>query len=113
MTGNGTFRTANIILTGNNTIEFQSGDVVGYYHPLQSRYRVRTIQTDGYIQYQFTESPAPISVDLKNANSNDNGRQLLIQFTIGKYAFNQAQLRIIKNDVHVAIYIDISYSIIV
>ena len=34
---------ANIILTGNNTIKVQSGDVVGYYHPPDARYRVRTI----------------------------------------------------------------------
>ena len=87
VTGSRNNRVANIILTGNNTIEFQSGDVVGYYHPPQSRYQVRTIRTDGYVQYQFNESPAPTSVDLNNADSDDidNERQPLIQFTIGKY----------------------------
>ena len=34
---------ATINITGNNTIEVQSGDVVGYYHPPDARYRVRTI----------------------------------------------------------------------
>ena len=87
VTGSGTYRTANIILTGNNTIEFQSGDVVGYYHPPQSRYRVRTIRTSGYIQYQFNGSPAPTSVNLNNADSNNN-RQPLIQFIAGKCTFN-------------------------
>ena len=43
----------NIILTGNDTIEFQSGDVVGYYHPNLTRYRITTIQTNGYAQYRF------------------------------------------------------------
>ena len=73
---------ANIILTGNNTIEVQSGDVVGYYHPPQSRYRVRTIQTDGYILYEFSGSHN--SVDLSNNDANNNKRQPLIQFTIGE-----------------------------
>ena len=46
VTGSGNYQTANIILTGNNTIEVhdQSGDVVGYYHPHQSCYRMRTIK---------------------------------------------------------------------
>ena len=81
VTSSGTYQTANI---NNNTIEFQSGDVVGYYHPPQSRYRVRTIKTDGYVQYQFNGSPAPTSVDLSNPDRDNNERQPLIQFTIGK-----------------------------
>ena len=46
---------ANITLpiTGNNRIEVQSGDVVGYYHPPEARYQVITIRTDGYMLYQF------------------------------------------------------------
>ena len=77
---------ATIILTGNNTIEVQSGDVVGYYHPLQSRYQVRTIRTDGYIQYQF--SGLHELIDLNNIIDIDDRRQPLIQFTIGKcYSF--------------------------
>ena len=74
---------ANIILTGNNTIEFQSGDVVGYYHPPDARYRVITRLTDGYVLYQFSGSPA--SVNLSNAADDDDRRQPLIQFTIGKH----------------------------
>ena len=77
------FRVANIILTGNNTIEVQSGDVVGYYHPPDAHFRVRTIQTDGYRLYQFSGSPD--SVNLSNNIANDDNRQPLIQFTLGKY----------------------------
>ena len=65
-----------------NTIEVQSGDVVGYYHPRESRYRVRDIQTDGYILYQFSGSHESVDLD-NNIASNDN-RQPMIQFTIGK-----------------------------
>ena len=84
VTGSGDYRIANIVLTGNNTIEFQSGDVVGYYHPSDARYRVRTIRTGEYRLYQFNGSP-PTSVNLNDANRNDNERQPLIQFITGKY----------------------------
>ena len=80
------FGVATIILTGNSTIEVQSGDVVGYYHPPDARYRVRTIQNDGYILYQFTGSHK--SADLKNSSNIDNEQQPLIQFNIGKYISN-------------------------
>ena len=79
--GFSSYREANIILTGNNTIEVQSGDVVGYYHPPDARYRVSTIQTDGYILYHFDGSHE--SVDLNNSMGNDR-RQPLIQFNIGQ-----------------------------
>ena len=84
---------ANITLpiTGNNTIEVQSGDVVGYYHPPDARYQVRTIQTDGYILYRFNISSVPTSLYFSDADHNDNNQQPLIQFTIGKYTFSQSQ----------------------
>ena len=72
----GNIRVANIILIGNNTIEVQSGDVVGYYHPPDACYRVRTMQTDGYILYQFSGSHE--SVDLDNATASINEQQPLI-----------------------------------
>ena len=84
------FREANITLTGNNTIEVQSGDVVGYYHPPDACYQVRTIQTNGYRLYRFNVSSVPTSINLSDANSNDNNLQPLIQFTIGKCALDQS-----------------------
>ena len=85
VTGSGDYRTANIILT-NNTIEVQSGDVVGYYHPSDARYEVRDIHTDGYYLYQFDGSPAANnSEDLSQHNATSNNRQPLIQFAIGMY----------------------------
>ena len=89
-TNSNSCKEGNIILTGNNTIEVQSGDVVGYYHPPDARYRVLTIQTNGYRLYQFSGSPD--SVDLNNNIDNDDRRQPLIQFAIGKYVVNQAKL---------------------
>ena len=84
VTGSGNRRTANITLTGNNTIEIQSGDVVGYYHPPNPRFSVRDISTAGYVLYRFIVSSVPNSVDLNNSNgTGGNSRQPLIQFTIG------------------------------
>ena len=85
--GNSNFGSARITLTDDDRIEFQSGDVIGYYHPPDARYRVRTIRTDGYRLYRFNGSPAPISVDLNNADGNNNGRQPLIQFDIGEWLY--------------------------
>jgi len=76
----------NIALNGNERIEFQSGDIVGYYHPVQTIYRVRTIRTNDYILYEFDTSNAPTSVDLSTVGNNriNNQRQPLIQFEIGE-----------------------------
>ena len=73
---------ANFDLT-DNAMEVQSGDVVGYYHPSNARFRVITRGTDGYILYQFSGSPE--LVNLSNNIGNDDERQPLIQFTIGKF----------------------------
>ena len=93
VTGNGTYQTVNIPLTGDNTIEVQSGDVVGYYRRGGARYRLRTIQADEYILYEFnSESNAPTSVNLNNANHTIN-EQPLIEFTVGKCVFSHCSLR--------------------
>ena len=90
--GSSEYQTANIILTGSDKIEVQSGDVVGYYREFFARYRLRTIQTDGYILYEFDGSRAPTSVDLNNANRHMNERQPLIEYIIGKCVFNHSSL---------------------
>ena len=92
VTGDGDHRLAIIILTDNNTIEVQPGDVVGFYHSSRSRYQVRTRDTDGYILHQFDGSSNSNSIDLGNVLSKKkNRRQPLIQFSIGKFEFNQSQ----------------------
>ena len=80
----GGFRIANIMLTGNDTIEVQSGDVVGYYHPSDSRYLVRDILTDGYELYRFDGSPAADNTEnLSQRDNMFNYRRPLLQFAIG------------------------------
>ena len=86
------FGTANITLTSNNTIEVQSGDVVGYYHPPETRYQVRTISSDEYRLYEFDGLPVSISAESVinlDESDRDNNRQPLIQFTIGECIFSQ------------------------
>ena len=96
MRGCNGYEEVNIILTGNNTVEVQSGDVVGYYHPPDARYQLPTIQTDGYRVYRFSESSE--SVNLNNSINVANNQQPLIQFTIGKSACNQVNcLNIVSN----------------
>ena len=83
-TGTGNIQTATITLTGNTTIEVQSGDVVGYYHPSDSRYVMRDISIDGYYLYRFDGPPAAdSSEDLSQANFMLNNRRPLLQFVIG------------------------------
>ena len=77
-----TYLEANIPLTGNNRIQFQSGDVIGFYNPSNSGYEIRDITTPGYMFYVFTGSSAT-SLDLSNANITPMGRQPLIQFIYG------------------------------
>jgi len=81
-----TYVEANIPLTGNNRMLVETGDVIGYYHPFDAGYKVRTIQTAGYILHEFHDIDGPIEtvVDLDNRRRKLDVRQPLIQFTIGK-----------------------------
>ena len=81
-TGSNGLLEANIALTGNNTIEVQSGDVVGYYQPSDTRYVVINIIHNRYLLHQFNGSPGPNSVDLTDRNVRFASRPLL-QFTVG------------------------------
>ncbi|XP_065899824.1 uncharacterized protein [Dysidea avara] len=80
--GSNSFLETNISLNGDDRIEFQSGDVIGYYHQPGSQYQVKDIQTIGYMMYQF-DGPPSTSVDLSEADAMLPNRQPLIQFTIG------------------------------
>ena len=72
-----------ISLTGNNTLEFQSGDVIGYYHPAQSHYRVADIQTTGYVLYRFNGSSSSDLLNISQSEAKLNSRQPLLQFIVG------------------------------
>ena len=75
---------ATIILTGEKRLQFQTDDVIGYYHPPQSRYRVLDLTTMGYKLYRFDETSPPNMLNLSEANKTLNNKQPLLQFTFGK-----------------------------
>ena len=78
---------ANIPLTGSNRLQFQSGDVIGFYHPSDFSHEIRTTRTDGYVLRQFVGRYAS-SLALGDANNTLDNRQPLIQFEIGKKMFH-------------------------
>ena len=75
---------ATIILTGEKRIEFQPGDIIGYYQPPQSRYGVLDVNTMGYVLYRFDGMFPPNVLSLSEATRTLNNRQPLLQFTFGK-----------------------------
>ena len=76
-----------IKLTGNKAIEFQSGDVIGYYHPFNSRYLVTHIRNNsigGYVLYRFNaeqlENSAEVNISIGKITRPSRP---LLQFTVG------------------------------
>ena len=76
----GSYHYANVTFTGNDRIEFQSGDVIGYQHRSSPCYRVWSIQTEGYTAYSSFINFDGTSVFL----IADSDRQPLIQVVFGK-----------------------------
>lgn len=72
----------NVTLSGDNRTEFESGDVVGYFHPGDVRYQIQDLRTTGYVLYGFITNETS-SVNLNDAQTV-NRRQPMIQFTIGE-----------------------------
>ena len=80
-----TFTEANISLTGRNRIHVQSGDAIGYLHPNDAAYKVRSLQTRGYELFQFIGyAPTVTTIDLNKADKRYTPRQPLFSFEIGK-----------------------------
>ena len=75
---------ANLLLNSNNQIEFQSGDVIGYYQPSDPQRLLSSVQTGGYISYSNTVTNPLTSIDINNVNIIENNRQPLIEITYGK-----------------------------
>ena len=75
---------ASLAVNGNSQIEFQSGDVIGYYQPTDPRFKIWSIQTSGYTSYSNTVTSSSTSIDTSSANNIENDRQPLIEITFGK-----------------------------
>ena len=87
----GNYYFANVSFTGNERIEFQSGDVIGYWHRsslvLRPCYRVWNIRTAGYTSYRVGATRDNPFIDTININDGSSAaitdRQPLIQVTFG------------------------------
>ena len=79
---NNTYWLVNITLN-DDRIEFEAGDVIGYFHPPDTRYRVWSIETEGYRIFANEFPNASSVIDLTDKDISVNNRQPLLQFTIG------------------------------
>jgi len=80
---NNTYWLLNMSLNGSEKIEFEAGDVIGFYHPPDARYQVWTIDTDGYILHGYISANSSTIFNLDNADIFANNRQPLIKFLLG------------------------------
>ena len=76
---------ATIPLTGSSRMRVQSGDVIGYGHPTNVAYNVRTRNESGQQLYEFFGYSANITtLNLNDADHRYDARQPLVNFKIGK-----------------------------
>ena len=80
----GDYHYTNMSLNSSSQIEFQSGDVIGYYQPSNPQRSIWNIQTSGYISYSNNATNSLSSIDTSNVNHTDNDYQPLIEVIIGK-----------------------------
>ena len=73
-----------VSLTGNDQIEFQSGDVIGCYQPFNSRYTVGANNDTNYTSY-FTRSSSLTTTAINVNNYFETILQPLISVMIGEY----------------------------
>ena len=80
--------TSTILLTRDDRIEFQSGDVIGCYQPNYPLRLVQIITIDNvnYISYfSHTTNPTTATINISSTDYVDEVRQPLINITTGKY----------------------------
>ena len=73
----------NVSCTGDNRIEFQSGDIIGHYHANNVRYRLWNNITAEYTSHVRDETSPPDSFNINGMISTENKRPL-IQVLYGK-----------------------------
>ena len=89
LTGNnisnmGDYYLGNVSCNGDNRIEFQSGDVIGYHQGDPLRYRLWTIKNMEYTTYYHAGSNSFTMFDINNDDVASENRQPLIQVMYGK-----------------------------
>ena len=75
---------ASLSLNNSNQIEFQSGDIIGYYQRSNPDRGVWNIETNGYISYSNSTSNPLTLIDISNVDYTDDNYQPLIEVMFGK-----------------------------
>ena len=81
ITDMGTYHLANVSFTGNDRIEIQPGDIIGYYIPSTPQYNVWNIETEGYTSYLSIRFSPDSTVTISGTGTTN--RQPLIQLIFG------------------------------
>ena len=71
-------------LNSSGQIEFQSGDVIGYYQPSSPQCLIGSIQTNGFASYSNIATSPSTLIDTNNVDNIENDRQPLIAVIFGK-----------------------------
>ena len=71
----------NVSCTGNNSIEFQLGDVIGYY---SVSYKLWSIESNGYNSYHHDTNSLLKTFDITNVDTRNTNKRPLIQVMYGK-----------------------------
>ena len=77
---------SSISLNSSSQIEFQSGDVIGYYQPSNPHRHIWSIQTSGCTSYSNTAKSS--TIDTNNIDNIDTNLQPLIKVMFGKIMQN-------------------------
>jgi len=75
---------ANVLLSDSEQIEFQFGDIIGYYQPADPRRLIWSIETTGYTAYSNSVASPTDIIDISNVDNVENERQPLVAITFGK-----------------------------
>ena len=78
------YHSARLSLNSSSQIEFQSGDVIGYYQPSSPWWSIGSILTSGYTSYSNTVTSPITSIDTSNVDNTEASRQPLIAVMFGK-----------------------------
>ena len=102
--GNGDeYYLGNVSCTGNNRIEFQLNDIIGYHHDSPVLYKLWTIETSGHTSYGRSSSNPLDSFNTNNPYDTFNDRQPLIQIMYGKIKYTYALLANVNFNMHFSI----------
>ena len=81
---NKNYHSATVRLNNSSQIEFQSGDVIGYYQPSNPQVSIWSNRIRGYTSYSNNAATPLMSIDINNVDYNETDRQPLIKVIFGE-----------------------------